>query len=284
MPRVRQIPVHQQDSSAVGGIYLKYLSEILESDMHLLDEHRDDYYVVTIIIQGGGILHCDMHDIHLKADGILIIRPYQVHEIREISQSAAGYFLSIASFLVPDHCREIFEGLTVPRQYIHPSAEQQKNLRDTIELLYRVFSTENLYKPSVIKGVYDALIYQVAALYSHTEESFSGRKSQVYQITSVFRKLLSETVYLQSPSFYAEKLNITTSHLNDCVKQVTGFTVTYWIQDAMILEAKRHLYYTNNTVKETAYSLGFDDHTYFSRLFRKITGETPLSFRKQFRG
>lgn len=51
----------------------------------------------------------------------------------------------------------------------------------------------------------------------------------------------------------------------------------------MIIEAQRLLYYTENDVKEIAFSLGFEDHSYFSRLFKKICDKTPLSFRKKFR-
>jgi AraC-like DNA-binding protein len=51
----------------------------------------------------------------------------------------------------------------------------------------------------------------------------------------------------------------------------------------MVIEAQRLLYYTENNVNEIAYQLGFEDHAYFSRLFKKITKETPLAFRKKFR-
>ena len=56
--------------------------------------------------------------------------------------------------------------------------------------------------------------------------------------------------------------------------------VSYWIQHELVLEAKRLLYYSDLTVKEVAFALGYDDHAYFSRLFSKVTGMSPGSFRK----
>ncbi|MGF1924180.1 MAG: helix-turn-helix domain-containing protein [Bacteroidia bacterium] len=102
-------------------------------------------------------------------------------------------------------------------------------------------------------------------------------------ISAHFKKLINQNNFLESPAFFASKLNVSTSHLNDCVNSVTGKSVTYWLQNSMINEAQRLLYYTENDVKEIAFALGFDDHSYFSRLFKKITNETPLTFRRKFR-
>lgn len=78
---------------------------------------------------------------------------------------------------------------------------------------------------------------------------------------------------------YAENLNITTPYLNECVKSATGHPVSHHIQHRVILEAKRLLYHSNKSIKEIAGELGYDDNSYFTRLFVKITGMTPLAFR-----
>ena len=62
----------------------------------------------------------------------------------------------------------------------------------------------------------------------------------------------------------------------------TGFPISYWIHQQVVLEAKRLLYYTNMDVKEIAFSLGYEDPTYFSRLFSKVTGISPGAFRQKF--
>jgi AraC-like DNA-binding protein len=85
----------------------------------------------------------------------------------------------------------------------------------------------------------------------------------------------------KSPSDYARALHISTPYLNECVRDVTGFPVSYHIQQRVILEAKRLLYHSNKTVKEIAAELGYDDHAYFSRVFTKITGMTALAFRNK---
>jgi AraC family transcriptional regulator, transcriptional activator of pobA len=82
---------------------------------------------------------------------------------------------------------------------------------------------------------------------------------------------------------YASALSITVSHLNDTIKELTNFPVSIHIQNASILEAKRLLYFSDNSIKEIGYEIGYDDAVYFGKLFKKITSLTPLQFRQQFR-
>ena len=53
------------------------------------------------------------------------------------------------------------------------------------------------------------------------------------------------------------------------------------ISQRIVLEATRDLTFTVLSVKEIAYSLGFDDPAYFTRFFTKHTGLTPTQFRKR---
>ncbi|HEY1053960.1 MAG TPA: helix-turn-helix domain-containing protein, partial [Emticicia sp.] len=86
---------------------------------------------------------------------------------------------------------------------------------------------------------------------------------------------------LKRPADYAQQLNISTPYLNECIKETTGHSVSYHIQQRIILEAKRLLYHSDKSVKEIAADLGFDDYPYFSRLFTKATGMSALAFRNK---
>jgi AraC family transcriptional activator of pobA len=62
---------------------------------------------------------------------------------------------------------------------------------------------------------------------------------------------------------------------------VTGKPPTRLVHDRLLLEAKRSLTYTNMTIAETAYDLGFTDPAYFSRFFSERVGESPAAFRRR---
>jgi AraC-like DNA-binding protein len=98
-----------------------------------------------------------------------------------------------------------------------------------------------------------------------------------------FKSLLHENLNdKKNPSQYADMLCITPQYLNKVVKKVTGFTASYWIQHEIILEAKRLLFYTNKSVKEIAFQLGYEDHAYFTRLFSKVCSMSPTQFRDNY--
>lgn len=279
-----QIPLHKQDASAIGGISIWHLSSRETSHYaENFSDHRDDYYILMIVLKGSGTLHCDMETIYVKPKSIIVIKPYQVHSAAEISPDSEAYFISIAPFLMPVACDAIFKSLSIPQQLLTLPAPQLRSVLSTAELLHGAFTETHLYKATIMNGLFTALAHRIAALFSDSQQQDATHKNRAYLITQDFKALVSGFSFLHTPAFFAKKLHITPAHLNDCVKTVTGLAVSHFLQDAMILEAKRNLYYTNHDVKHIAYTLGFEDHRYFSRLFKKITCETPLAFRKKFR-
>ncbi len=285
MPKqIHKIPLHKQDARSIGGLDVWHLTRAESlSYSSSFSAHRDDYYILMIVIKGSGILRCDMETIHIKAKSIILIKPYQVHSGGEISEDAEAYFISIAPFVMPPLCNDLFLNLSVPQQFLKLPATSTGPILATANLLYEAFTGEHAYKPMITNNLFNVLIMRVAGLFSDSEKKEGPVKNRAYLIARQFKQLVSDHSFLNTPAFFAGKLNITTSHLNDCVKSMTGLSVTHFLQEAMLLEAKRNLYYTNDDVKKIAYTLGFEDHAYFSRLFKKLTKETPLAFRKKFR-
>lgn len=78
----------------------------------------------------------------------------------------------------------------------------------------------------------------------------------------------------------ASQLNLSPRYLSDILKQETGKTAIELIHIYLINEAKNRLRNDDQRVSEIAYALGFEDLSYFSRLFKKETGITPNQFKK----
>lgn len=99
-----------------------------------------------------------------------------------------------------------------------------------------------------------------------------------------FRQLLKKDFKrLKKPADYAHSLGITPAHLNDTIKLATGYSVSEQIHQQIILETKRLLFFSELSMKEIGFEIGFEDPVYFNRLFKKLTGQTPLTFRETFR-
>lgn len=81
--------------------------------------------------------------------------------------------------------------------------------------------------------------------------------------------------------FYADKLNVTTEVLTDAVKRVNNKTPKQMINERLLFEAKKYLHWSDITVREIAWELGFETDGYFNRFFKKFAGTTPKEFQKK---
>jgi AraC-like DNA-binding protein len=106
-----------------------------------------------------------------------------------------------------------------------------------------------------------------------------GQKQQV--LVQLRRLIDQHYKTLRLPGEYARLLHITPNHLNALCQELVGRPAGAVIRDRVLLEAKRLLTNADMTAQEIAYELNFQDNSYFSRFFKKYTGETPEGFRRE---
>lgn len=91
-----------------------------------------------------------------------------------------------------------------------------------------------------------------------------------------------QPVKLKKASDFADLLAVHVNHLNAAVQKVTGKSTTSHINELLFAEARSLLSFTNYSVAEIAFGLGFEYQSYFNRFFKKHAGITPSAFRKNF--
>lgn len=79
---------------------------------------------------------------------------------------------------------------------------------------------------------------------------------------------------------YAAELTVSPTHLNRLARAATGLAASRLIEARLVREARRSLAYTNLTIAQIAYELGFDDPAYFTRVFTRATGQPPSRYRR----
>jgi len=96
-----------------------------------------------------------------------------------------------------------------------------------------------------------------------------------------FRQLLEQHYRQQwTVKQYASELHVSVSTLNRLCNHSVGKTTKAIILDRLLSEARRRLIYTREPLDQIAYTLGFKDPAYFSRLFKKLNGTPPSYFRQ----
>lgn len=98
-----------------------------------------------------------------------------------------------------------------------------------------------------------------------------------------FRDLIEHKVDKQNRvTDFANLQNLHENYLNNVIKSKTGKSVSNWISDKMIIEAKSLLKNSELSIKEIAFNLGFLEVAHFSNYFKKNTQNTPEEFRKSY--
>jgi len=109
----------------------------------------------------------------------------------------------------------------------------------------------------------------------------TGQPSDM-QLTSRFRQLL-EQHYKQHWKIgdYAAALHVSASTLNRACHESLGSTAKKLIRDRLLIEAKRRLIYTRETLDQISFDLGYKDSAYFARVFKQAEGMPPMSYRRR---
>lgn len=102
------------------------------------------------------------------------------------------------------------------------------------------------------------------------------------KLFSDFEKLVRKNLTIKETIVtYAGLLNVTAKYLSETLKKPSGKSGRQIIIDIVVLEATSLLIQTDLSVAEISYRFGFTDPSYFSKLFKKKTGKTPLQYRKR---
>jgi AraC-like DNA-binding protein len=242
---------------------------------------RDDHFLFIFQKSGKSKVVVDFNEIAFTGSAVLCVLPGQLHYAVAADRNTEAWLITLDSSLISDEYKAIFEEYYFQYSSFPLAPITQTQLNECIELVLNLLNNHGQlnYAERVLYSLIDAMVGMFASGYTHMD-SFQLPASRKEIITRQFKRLLLQHFKThKSSSAYAPILNITPAYLNEAVKSITGFTVSFWIEQIIIAEAKRLLYATDRTVKEIAFHLGFEDHAYFSRYFSRATGLAPLQFR-----
>ncbi len=270
------------------GVDVSLIIQRLEKSYHEYDSnqaHRHNYFEIIFFEKSGGEHEIDFVQYPLTANSVHLISPEQVHVLRR-QKNVTGYVLAFSEdlFFAMSQNRIIADELLFFEtlnnfpiiKFSLGSARQFIKVIHQIEMEYKS-GEEN--KELMCCALVCQLLIFLKRHHSKHESANNGNR-----LTNEFKKLVKQHfLKLSSVSEYANLLHITAGHLNDSVKQATGKNAKAIIQEQLTLEAKRLLYHSEQTIKEIAFHLNFEDASHFTRFFKKASGYTPIDFRTNIR-
>jgi AraC family transcriptional activator of pobA len=281
---MKDIPLHHLKHRADNGLEMRYFSFDDEpKEIEPLGAHRDDHYLFFLLDSGSASLMIDFNELHFNGYCIYYILPGQVHH-RISNKVAQGWYLAVDTALIPTEYRNVFEGRLLLQQPVSLDKQQFEQANQLMHLLNEKFreSSNDPFRLQVTYSLMQAYAGLIAGYYCK-EDDKGAKVPRSSELARQFKALLSANlINHKSPSFYAGLMNVTEGYLNEVLKKITGFSVSNLIMNEVMLEAKRLLFYSTQNVKEIAHTLGYQDHTYFSRIFKNAEGVSPLEFRNKY--
>lgn len=244
---------------------------------------RTDTHTLIYLTEGEAIMRIGSETYRITPHECLVVAAGQVFSFDNVDMNK-GYLINfhddvIIGKLIRDDLLKDFEFLRVwGNPKISLGIQTSGFVRQLSERILLDYEANGLQNKDIIRSYLIALLCELNAMYK-AESGILHLKA--VDISNRFRELLFthiKTKHLVSD--YASLLNITANHLNKSVKGVTGKSPTRWIDEAIVLEAKVLLYQSKLSISEIAAEVGLFDQSYFSRLFKKYEGTTPLQFRK----
>lgn len=242
-------------------------------------------YCIYLIEEGKGQLKLDEDQIDLRRHVICFIAPYQKQKFSGLS-GIKGYCISFTEEFMHFHTehkdvlyRLPFFGydLKQHRYILKPAMFTQ--LTEIAMLMHAEGKIKSQYQEKILLSYINIFLLKCKQLPAAKGERIDKSHYTSLQIVQHFKQLIRQNYIRQhSVAFYAAQLRQTNNYLNAVVKEVTGKTAGKIIQEHLIVEAKRMLIHTKLSAKEVAFELGFKDHSYFTKFFKKHTGLNPLAW------
>ncbi|SHG57048.1 helix-turn-helix domain-containing protein [Pedobacter caeni] len=286
MTKIHDLPFHKLDLSTTIGVELQYfeMDDSSDSKMEAMGAHRDDHYLFFLVEKGHASIQVEFKERQCQARTLFYVIPSQVHH-RINHKEATGWILQVDPSLIPLSYIDIFDHLSFSKEPHLLNTVQFKEWKGILKLMDTKIQEDQddpLYIP-IVHAMLQLFLAMTAKCFN-TKPDMSLKLSRPIEISQQFKRLVTENFRtIKKPSSYANKLNVSESYLNEVVKKVTGFPVSFWINQEVILEAKRQLYYSQLDIKGISILLGYDDQSYFSRFFKKITGTSAVAFRAKYR-
>jgi AraC-like DNA-binding protein len=247
------------------------------------DVHKHSFYEILWVDEGRSRQTIDYQTYELQNKSLFFISPGQVHEFEAWQGLKGGTIMFTGDFFLQNQANRdrLFELSFLDNIYFNPNfllpCAEYAIFRNFINLLIEEKKRADANK-EILQSLLHILLLQVHRSIQASQNRQIPKRNVI--LFKEFKNLL-EKHYPEglAANQYAGKLNITQHHLNRIIKDITGKTATEVIRARSILEAKRLLSFTDQTISEISSNLNYFDSSYFSKVFKAETGRSPLEFR-----
>jgi AraC family transcriptional activator of pobA len=234
---------------------------------------------VFLITDGGGEMRADAAVIAFDAPCLLLAPARVVHGFTYATQTR-GSVLTLSDTYLEELGRRARElGAVFARAAALPASGAL--LSDAFERLAQELAWRAPGHQVAVEALVLTILVEALRLSHHGADDGPRPVGPNAALVARFRERLEARYRSEkSVSAYAAALGVSAKRLRHACHDAAGAAPGRLIQDRLALEAKRLMLYTNMTIAETAYALGFDDPAYFTRFFSRECQVSPRRYRQ----
>jgi AraC-like DNA-binding protein len=249
--------------------------------------HRHNYYTVIWSFTATGKHIIDFKEYPIDPHHIFFVSPDQVHQVITNPDPTGFVILFTPEFLEKNSIREDF--IANLKLFQKSDETPPLPLHDTMigklkafaDQMYAAFHSENDMRFETI-GAYLKLF--LIECNGHCL-LFPGSNTQTIEVGKTLVRRFKAEVEKHFAEWhqvkdYAETMNVSPNYLNEVIKSAINISAKDYIQNRILLEAKRMIVFTGKSSKEIGYQLGFDDPSHFSKFFKSNTGLSLQEFKE----
>lgn len=275
-----------------NGAPIPFVIKTMEEIDHALGgisdhPHRHDYYTVIWSVTATGKHVIDFKEYPILPHHVFFVSPEQVHQIISDPNPTGYVILFTPEFLEKNSIRPDFianlklfqkSNETPPLPLSGKMADTLKPFAD--QMLTAFHSQHDLFLETL--GAYLKLFLiecnrNCVLSPSTNTQSIEVGKTIVKNFKAIVENHFKEWHQVKD---YAEELCVTPNYLNEVIKLTINVSAKDFIQNRIILEAKRMVVFTQKSGKEIGFDLGFDDPSHFSKFFKSNTGQSLQDFKE----
>ena len=279
-------PFERDEATGSNSFSIVRSAGALPYEADVLLPHRKAYYMLVFVKQGHGRHWVDAVPYVRKDHALYFSTPSQML-VKEEPTPFWGTRLTFTSEFLALQQNASLRSLPLiqnphnAHELVLPAADEAV-VDDLLAKLEAEYQRPGEWQHQLLSAYLTVLLTHLSRLYTEQftgdEPSADQRLLRTYQasIEAHFREL-------HEVGAYAALLHISAGHLSEVVKAQSGKSAIKHVHERLVLEAKRLLFYTPQSLKELAFDLGFSDASYFNRFFKRETGLTPAEYRASIR-
>lgn len=251
-----------------------------------MDRASENYYRILWILDGVKTIQVDMEKISSYPNLIVFISPGKKLKV-SVTENPQGWVLNFSNAYL-NLLR--YENFTIGNMDFFSGSEEIPKIVLSPKIGERIHSLagmidelEGSHIPKKEFGIH-ALLKTILVYCDSKCNVNLNKTANIHEVNIVsrFKQLVTENfTRLHMVSDYAGMMKITPKYLNQVVKQIIGVTAKQVIQEQIIIQARKELKFSNRSIKEIAYLLGFLDPFHFSSFFKELTGTPPTQYRQK---